>query len=65
LTPREIEVLALVANGEPTSAISRRLGIRENTIKTHLTHIYRKTDSRNRVEATRHYLDHYGEPRKR
>jgi DNA-binding CsgD family transcriptional regulator len=62
LTRREQEVLALVANGEPTSAISQRLGISENTIKSHLTSVYRKTGSRNRVQAARHYLDHYGEP---
>jgi DNA-binding NarL/FixJ family response regulator len=37
LTARELEVLALVALGEPTSAISRRPGIRQSTVKTHLT----------------------------
>jgi DNA-binding CsgD family transcriptional regulator len=62
LTARELDVLAQVANGEPTSAISQRLGISENTIKSHLTSVYRKTGSRNRVQATRHYLDRYGEP---
>ncbi len=62
LTPRELEVLALVASGEPTSAISRRLGIAEDTVKTHLTKVYRKIGVRNRVQATRHYLDHYGDP---
>jgi DNA-binding CsgD family transcriptional regulator len=59
LTNREIQILALVAAGEPTPAISRRLGIAENTIKTHLTSVYRKTGCRNRVQATRHYLDNY------
>ena len=58
LTPREIEVLALVAAGEPTAAIAGRLAISENTVKGHLTHVYAKTGSRNRVQATRHYLDH-------
>jgi DNA-binding CsgD family transcriptional regulator len=62
LTAREQDVLALVADGEPTSAISQRLGISENTIKSHLTSVYRKTGSRNRVQAARHYLDQYGEP---
>jgi DNA-binding NarL/FixJ family response regulator len=62
LTTRELHVLALVADGEPTSAISPRLGISENTVKSHLTSVYRKTGSRNRVQAARHYLDHYGEP---
>jgi DNA-binding CsgD family transcriptional regulator len=62
LTPREIEVLALVAAGEPTAAIAGRLAISENTVKGHLTHVYAKTGSRNRVQATRHYLDHHTTP---
>jgi DNA-binding CsgD family transcriptional regulator len=62
LTPRELEVLALVAAGEPTAAIAGRLGISENTVKGHLTHVYTKTGSRNRVQATRHYLDHSATP---
>jgi DNA-binding CsgD family transcriptional regulator len=63
LTPREIEVLALVAAGEPTAAIAGRLAISENTVKGHLTHVYAKTGSRNRVQATRHYLDYHTPPR--
>lgn len=39
--------------------IARRLWIAESTIKTHLTRIYKKTGSLNRVQATRHYLDRY------
>jgi DNA-binding CsgD family transcriptional regulator len=62
LTPREIEILALVAAGEPTAEIAARLAISENTVKGHLTHVYTKTGSRNRVQATRHYLDHYATP---
>jgi DNA-binding CsgD family transcriptional regulator len=59
LTDRELEILSLVAAGEPTAAISQRLGVAENTVKTHLTSVYRKTGCRNRVQATRHYLDKY------
>jgi DNA-binding CsgD family transcriptional regulator len=59
LTGREVQILALVAAGEPTAEISQRLGIAENTVKSHLTNIYTKTASRNRVQATRHYLRHY------
>jgi DNA-binding CsgD family transcriptional regulator len=62
LTPREAQILALVATGEPTAAIGQRLGISENTVKGHLTHVYTKTGSRNRVQATRHYLDHHTTP---
>jgi len=59
LTARELQVLALVAAGETTRAISKRLGIVENTIKGHLTSIYKKTGSANRVQAVRYYLQHY------
>jgi DNA-binding CsgD family transcriptional regulator len=59
LTDREVQILSLVAAGERTVAISRRLGITENTVKSHLTNIYAKTASRNRVQATRYYLHHY------
>jgi DNA-binding CsgD family transcriptional regulator len=56
LTGREVQVLSLVAAGETTAAIGRRLGIAENTVKSHLTNIYTKTGCRNRVQATRYYL---------
>jgi DNA-binding CsgD family transcriptional regulator len=62
LTPREAQILALVATGEPTTVIGQRLGISENTVKGHLTHVYTKTGSLNRVQATRHYLDHHATP---
>jgi DNA-binding CsgD family transcriptional regulator len=59
LTGREVQILSLVAAGETTAAIAARLGIAENTVKSHLTSIYTKTGSRNRVQAARHYLRHY------
>jgi DNA-binding CsgD family transcriptional regulator len=59
LTGREVQVLSLVAAGERTAAISGLLGIAENTVKSHLTNIYKKTGCRNRVQAARHYLDNY------
>ena len=57
LTGRELQILSLVAAGEPTATISQRLGVTENTIKTHLTNVYRKIGCRNRVQAARHYLE--------
>lgn len=57
LTRRERQILALVASGERTHAISQQLGISQNTVKSHLTAVYRKTGSRNRVEAVRYYLE--------
>jgi DNA-binding CsgD family transcriptional regulator len=59
LTDREVQILSLVAAGETTAAIAARLGIAENTVKSHLTNIYAKTGSRNRVQAARHYLQRY------
>jgi DNA-binding CsgD family transcriptional regulator len=59
LTRRELQVLALASAGETTPAISKRLGVTQNTVKTHLTSVYRKTGSHNRVQAARHYLRHY------
>jgi DNA-binding CsgD family transcriptional regulator len=59
LTPRELEILALVAAGHSTPEIAVRLGIAPVTIKTHLTSVYRKVGAQNRVQATRHYLDHH------
>jgi DNA-binding CsgD family transcriptional regulator len=58
LTPRELEILALVAAGHRTSEIAAQLGITPGTITTHLSAVYRKLGVRNRVEAARHYLEH-------
>lgn len=59
LTPRQLEVLHLVALGEPTAAIAAHLGVGENTVKTHITAVYRKIGARNRVQAALHYQDYY------
>jgi DNA-binding CsgD family transcriptional regulator len=59
LTPRELEVLALLAIGERTVDIAAQLGITPATTKTHLTSAYRKTNTRNRVQAARYYLDNH------
>jgi DNA-binding NarL/FixJ family response regulator len=40
LTPREREVLRLVADGLPNKQIARRLGIAEKTVKAHLTNVF-------------------------
>jgi DNA-binding CsgD family transcriptional regulator len=58
LSPRQREILALVAEGHSTAAISDRLGISPGTVKVHLTSTYRKLGVRNRVQAARYYLDH-------
>jgi DNA-binding CsgD family transcriptional regulator len=51
LTPREREVLALLAGGASTSQISERLVISNKTVKTHVQNILRKLDVASRLEA--------------
>jgi DNA-binding NarL/FixJ family response regulator len=51
LTPREREVLALLAEGLPNKMIAPRLGISENTVKAHVASIYDKVGAGNRAEA--------------
>jgi DNA-binding CsgD family transcriptional regulator len=62
LTPRELEVLALLAAGNTTVDIARQLGITPGTVKTHLTSVYKKIGASNRVQAARYYLDHLAPP---
>jgi DNA-binding CsgD family transcriptional regulator len=62
LTPRQREVLALVASGLSSSDVAKELGITPGTVKTHLTTIYKVIGVRNRVQATRYYLDHLSPP---
>jgi DNA-binding NarL/FixJ family response regulator len=51
LTQREVQVLGLVARGLTNRRLSRRLGIREPTVKTHLAHIYEKFGVSDRAAA--------------
>ena len=53
LTPREIEVLELVAQGLPNKAIAARLGISDQTVKFHLASISGKLGAINRTDAVR------------
>jgi DNA-binding NarL/FixJ family response regulator len=57
LTRREQTILAAIATGKTTSAISRELWVSEHTIKFHLTNIYRKLGVSNRAGAIRHALE--------
>lgn len=53
VTPREREVLGLVAEGLPNGDIARRLAVSERTVKFHVSALLRKLDARNRTEAVR------------
>lgn len=53
LTPREIDVLTLLANGENNSAISTALYISLSTVKSHISSILRKLDATNRTAAVK------------
>jgi LuxR family maltose regulon positive regulatory protein len=51
LTERELEMLRLVAQGASNREVAAKLVITEGTVKSHLNHILRKLDVRNRTEA--------------
>ena len=52
LSPRELEVLRLVARGISNSEISALLTVSEPTIRSHISHVLQKLALKNRVEAT-------------
>ena len=58
LTERELEVLRLVAAGAPNSRIAAQLWITEQTVKFHLSKVYRKLGVANRTEASHHAYVH-------
>jgi DNA-binding NarL/FixJ family response regulator len=56
LTPRELEVLTLMATGATNSRIAEQLVITDGTVKSHVKRILRKLRSANRSEAIARYL---------
>jgi DNA-binding NarL/FixJ family response regulator len=58
LTPREAQVLELVADGLPNKAIAGILGVSDETIKFHLGSILGKLGASNRTDAVRIALQH-------
>lgn len=53
LTPRDIEVLKLAAEGEDVGQIAARLFLASGTVRNYLTNIVVKLNARNRVDAVR------------
>lgn len=58
LSPRELEVLRLVAAGKTNKQIARELGLSEKTIDRHVSNIFAKLDVGSRTAATRYALEH-------
>jgi DNA-binding NarL/FixJ family response regulator len=58
LSPRETEILRLVAGGESNQAIADRLVLSRRTVENHIANVYSKIGAANRVEATRFALEH-------
>jgi DNA-binding NarL/FixJ family response regulator len=58
LSPREIEVMALIIKSMTNEEIADKLFISPKTVKTHLRNIFTKAGVRNRVEAALLYTRH-------
>jgi HD-GYP domain-containing protein (c-di-GMP phosphodiesterase class II) len=58
LTPREVEVLRLIARGLTSADAARELGIQPKTVGSHIEHIYAKIGASNRSVATLFAMQH-------
>jgi DNA-binding NarL/FixJ family response regulator len=56
LSPREREILELLANGYPNKQIAARVGLTDGTVRWHLRHVYNKLHVRSRMEAALKFL---------
>jgi HD-GYP domain-containing protein (c-di-GMP phosphodiesterase class II) len=58
LTPRELDVLRLIARGRTSAEVGRELGIQPKTVGSHIEHIYAKIGASNRSVATLFAMEH-------
>ena len=58
LTPREAEVLALIAQGRSNREIAAELFVSEATVKSHINHLFAKIEARDRAQAVHYAYTH-------
>ena len=54
LSPRELEVLRLIAAGRSNAGIAQELVVAVSTVKKHINNLYAKLDARSRTQAVAH-----------
>lgn len=59
LTPREEDIIALVASGKNNNSIAKELFVSVNTVNTHRKNINRKLDLSHSAELVKYYFDNY------
>ncbi len=59
LTPREVEVLRLIAAGQSNREIAAALSVSPRTIERHIEHLYRKIGAHSKAEATAYAFRHH------